>query len=541
MTDSSIELTHLGGLGEFGKNSLAIRAQGRAIVVDAGISFGDELLPGVGVDRIAPDFSALADAAVAGIFLTHGHEDHIGALSMLLEAVDSPVYATPFTAALAGRRVSEEGIEADLRVAGWGEPISHPPFTVTFFPVSHSVPQSASLLIEVAGRKIFHTGDFKFDADSPPGEGTDLEAIARRAGGCDLLLMDSTNADKPGCCPSEGVAREELQHLIGNGVGGRIILTTFSSHVARIGSAAAAARAAGRKIAILGRSMSEIAELGERHGYLSLPSGATVGREALAELPPRHSFVLCAGSQGEPNSALARLSTRMHSDLRFSRGDRVLISARTIPGREAAVARVVDDFLRGGATVSRDAAHVSGHAYRDDLERVVTALAPRAAVPVHGRRESLESGAEAARRAGVPGTRVFVLENGDSLLIDEEFRVMPAARPVRAVSLDAGTARTIDDDALRDRRQLAAAGVVAISVEPAGRSVLTVLLRGVAVPPEASSEIAREVESALSRGSRSEAADPEWLRQESVAAAKRFCRRRYGVRPLIIPMIAPTR
>ncbi|HKB70521.1 MAG TPA: ribonuclease J [Thermoanaerobaculia bacterium] len=536
MTES-LELTHLGGLGEFGKNCLVIRAGGRAIVVDAGISFGDELLPGIGVDRVAPDFSPLARDRVAGVFLTHGHEDHIGALSFLRRTVDAPVFATPFTAALAGRRVSEEGADVDIRAVSWREPVEAGGFAVTFFPVSHSVPQSAALLIEVAGRKIFHTGDFKFDPDSPFGEGTDLDAIAARAGGCDLLLLDSTNAERDGGCPSEREAREGLERLIAEGAPGRIVLTTFSSHVARIGAAAAAAREAGRKVAIVGRSMAEIAELGERHGYLSIPAGAAAGRDTLAQLAPRRAFVLCAGSQAEPNSALARLSAGALPDLRFSRGDRVLFSARTIPGREAAVARVVDDFLRGGASVVRDAAHVSGHAYAGDLELLIAALAPRAALPVHGRREALEHGAAAARRAGVPAERVFVLENGDSLFAGESFRVERGARPAEVVWLDGASAMAIGPDVLRDRRQLAAAGFVTVVVAAATRKVLDVSFRGVSAPEDGGAAVALEVEAALDRASRAEAADREWIRREASAAAKRACRRRWGVRPLVAAVV----
>jgi ribonuclease J len=535
MTES-LEITHLGGLGEFGKNCLVLRAGGSAIVVDAGISFGDELLPGIGIDRVIPDFSGLAGDAVDGIFLTHGHEDHIGALARLLDAADAPVFATPFTAALADRRLGEEGGRARLRGLRFGERIEAGAFAVTLFPVSHSVPQSAALLIEAAGRRVFHTGDFKFDADSPPGEGTDLEAIAGRARGCDLLMIDSTNADREGCCPSERLAREGLARLAGDGAEGRIVLTTFSSHVARIGGAVEAARAAGRKIAILGRSMSEISSLGERHGYLTLPAGTVVDRETLDDLPPRRTFILCAGSQGEPNSALARLSAGAHPDARFSRGDRILFSARTIPGRDAAVARVVDDFLRGGALVSRDAAHVSGHAYRDDLERFVAALAPRAVMPVHGRREALENGAGVARRAGVAAESVFVLDNGDSLWLGDEVRVVRGARPAGAISLDAGAAMAIGEEALAERRQLAGGGVAVVLLDLRARAVTSVVLRGVAAPPGAAADAVREIESALARASRGQAADRAWLTSEAAIAAKRYFRRAHGVRPLIVPV-----
>jgi ribonuclease J len=287
--------------------------------------------------------------------------------------------------------------------------------------------------------------------------------------------------------------------------------------------------------------MAGIAELAELHGYLSIPAGATAARDGLADLSPRRAFVLCAGSQGEPNSALARLSSGGLADLRFSRGDRVLFSARTIPGREAAVARIVDEFLRGGATVVRDAAHVSGHAYADDLEQLVAALAPRAALPVHGRREQLEHGAAVARRAGVPADRVFVLENGDSLHAGETFRVERGARPAGVVWLDAASAGSLGAEHLKERRQLAAAGVVSVVVAGATRRVLDVAFRGVAVPADGGGDVALEVEAALDRASRGEAADREWIRREATAAARRACRRLWGVRPVVVATVVGRR
>ena len=535
----SVSITHLGGLGEFGKNCLLVAADGGAIIVDAGISFGDETLPGIGVDRVAPDFSALAGERIAAIFLTHGHEDHIGALAMLLDVVDAPVFATPFTAALADRRLADEGRDADLRAVAFRTPIDAGPFRVELFPVSHSVPQSAALAIEAEGRRLFHTGDFKFDDDAPPGERTDLDAIAAWAGGCDLLMIDSTNADKAGFCASEAEARSRLRGLVADGGGGRIVLTTFSSHVVRVGAAAEAARAAGRKVALFGRSMSEIADLAERHGYLTFPAGSTEARDSIGELAPHRAFLLCAGSQGEPGSALARLAAGSHPDVRVSPGDRVLFSARTIPGRESAVARVVDDFLRAGATVVRDAAHVSGHAYRGDLERLVAAIGPGAVLPVHGRRESLEHAAAAARAAGVAAGRVFVAENGDSLRIGDTLRLERGAWAAGAVALDAAGSVAIGEAALRERRQMAAAGVVVVTIDLAARAVAGVAMRGVAVSDGASAGVVREIEAAFARASRAEAVDREWLLREAGLGAKRYFRREHAVAPLVVPI--PTR
>lgn len=545
MSERAIEITPLGGLGEFGKNCLVLRAGGAAIIVDAGISFPDESLPGV--DRVAPDFSVLRGETIAGIFLTHGHEDHIGAITQLLEECPAPVFATPFTGALAARRLAESGVRASLEEAAFGRRVDAGPFAVTFLPVSHSVPQSAALVLEAFGLRIFHTGDFKLDPDGPPGETTDLAAFAAAARGCDLLLLDSTNAERPGACPSESLARGGIAEEIA-GSRGRVLLTTFSSHVARISGAAAAAIGCGRRITLLGKSIREVAQIAERFGYLSLPSGLRVERESLAEIAPERLLLVCAGSQGEPFSALYRLALDFHPDLKLARGDRAIFSARAIPGREQAVARVMDHLLRRGVSVRREApdrpaVHVSGHAYRDDLKATVAALAPGAVMPVHGGRRALVECGEAAASAGVAEDRIVLCDNGDSLFLEEggRLRLAPAAREVRAVFLDSAVGSEIEGEVVRERRLLGSEGLVVVlaALSASGPITIEVVSRGVAADSaELASEVGREVAAALRRGTSEERLDPEWARATISTAVKRLCRRRYGARPMIVPIVA---
>jgi ribonuclease J len=545
MAELPIEITPLGGVGEFGKNCLVVRAGEEAIVLDAGISFPDESLPGV--DRVAPDFSVLRGEKLAGIFLTHGHEDHIGALPQLLEEGDAPVFATPFTKALAARRLAEAGVRASLEEVEFHRAAAAGAFSVTFLPVSHSVPQSAALAIEVGGRRIFHTGDFKLDSDGLPNETTDLEAFARAGRGCDLLLLDSTNAERGGACPSEALAREGLAGEIGRAAG-RVVLTTFSSHVARISGAVEAAKRSGRQVGFLGKSVREVAQVAERFGYLSIPSGLRLDRESLSGAAPARLLLVCAGSQGEPFSALHRLALGLHPDLKLSPGDRAVFSARAIPGREQAIARVMDHLLRRGVSLRRDvpdlpAIHVSGHAYRDDLKRTVAALAPRSVMPVHGQRRALAECADAAAAAGVPRGRIHLCDNGDSLFLEEGDRVRfaPSAREARAVFLDSALGSEIEGEALRERRLLGAEGLVVVlaAMSAAGPMKIEVVSRGLAADAaEIASEVGRETAAALKRGSPEERLDPEWARSTISLAVKRLCRRRYGARPMIVPIVA---
>jgi ribonuclease J len=543
MNGTEVELTPLGGVGEFGKNCLLVRAGGETIIIDAGISFPDESLPGV--DRVAPDFSGLTGERVSGIFLTHGHEDHIGALPLLLEEVAAPVFATPFTGALARRRVEETGGRVPFQAAAYGRPVSAGAFTVTFHPVSHSVPQSAALSIEVLGRKIFHSGDFKIDADSPVGESTDLAVLSAACRGCDLLLLDSTNADRPGACPSESEAREGITREVEK-ARGRALITTFSSHVARIQGAASAAARFGRRVSLLGRSLREVAEIAEQFGYLSFPAGMRTDRASLSSLPPERLLVVCAGSQGEPLSALHRLSLDLHSDLKLSVGDLAIFSARAIPGREQPVSRVVDHLLRRGAVVRRDEpgrplVHVSGHAYRGDLGELVRALDPKFVLPVHGQRRALAECAQAAVEAGVPADRTFLLDNGDALFLSDGVRIERSAHEARAVFLDAALGAEIEGEALRERRLLGSEGLVVViaAMSARGPQRIEVVSRGLAADSaDVAFEVAREVNAALSAGSPEERLDPEWARSTVSSAARRLCRRKYGSRPMVVPIVA---
>jgi ribonuclease J len=405
------------------------------------------------------------------------------------------------------------------------------------------VPDSAAILVEAGGWRLLHSGDFKLDADPPDGERTDRDGIAAAVkGGVDLALVDSTNAERPGRALSERVAGEGLARVFA-GAPGRIILTTFSSHVARISQAVQTAIAARRRVGLLGRSMVTVAEIAERSSRFSLPAGIRLAPAELARQPRDRLLCVTSGSQGEPFSALYRLALDEHMDLKLDPGDLVVFSARTIPGHERSVNRVTDHLVRRGARVVRDAdppVHVSGHAHRDDIADWLALVRPRAVLPVHGERRMLAAAAEIAIETGISPANVFLLDNGDRLALSRGgIRVEPGASPAGRVYYDART-ELVDAEIVRDRRHLADEGfvVVLVSADPTSREV-SVVSRGVATEASRLAEgVGRAARAVLARASAEERADVDWLRAEIAIAAKRACRRVFDVRPVIVPVVA---
>jgi len=544
-----LEIIPLGGLGEFGMNLMVYRYGGDCLVVDAGMMFpGSEHL---GVDVVVPNMEFLEDCGtIHAVILTHGHEDHIGALPFLLARRDVPVYGSPYTLGLVRGRLAEHVLDGAPRLAPLppsGTPLSFGPFTVDTLPVSHSIPQSAMLVLGTPIGTIVHTADFKLDPYPLAGPGTDLARLARLGErGVLALLSDSTNADRPGFTASERTVGPALARAIGDAPS-RVLVTTFSSNIHRLQQVIDAGVAHGRKFAIVGASMEFHSEIALHLGLLRIPAGSQVSADRAMSLPPRQALLLVTGSQGEPTSALARIAVDKHRDVVISDGDLVLHSARSIPGNDKSIGRMINHLLRRGASVvtAADAPiHVSGHPCRSELELLIHLLRPKFLVPIHGEYRQLVAHAECGRACGLDPDRVLVADSGDLLALTEDRLTCAGRVPVGQVFID-GALDRVDVATLRDRRQIAGDGIV-IAVVALRRETGTadgpveISSRGF-VSDASEEDILEEARGAvaesLAETSREERADEGLLKAKIQAALRRFLRKRTQKRPLIIPVV----
>src|SRR5213593_329362 len=460
----------LGGLGEVGKNMTAYECDGSIVVVDAGLAFPrDEHL---GVDLVLPDFGYLRERAdaVRAVVLTHGHEDHVGSLPYLLRDVPIPqVWATRLTLGLIKSKLDEHGLlrAAELREIHPDDPPSAAgPFRISFVRMAHSIPDSVAIALETPGGRIVHTGDYKLDHTPIDGLKTDVGRLAELGNrGVDLLLGDSTNAERPGFTPSERVVGEAFRQIIPQRQG-RILVSSFASNVHRMQQAVDVAIQVGRKVCIVGRSMRKNANIARNLGYMEVPDGVLVRPVELDELAPHEVLILCTGSQGEPLSALTRIAYNDHPAVSVDRGDTVIISAKPVPGNELRVHDAINRLAKSGAEVLHQEiapVHVSGHACSEELRTILSLLRPRAVMPVHGEYRMLAAHARLAQEAGVPSDSIVIAENGSVVELEP-------GRPPRIVEqVEAGVTFVdglgvgdVRDVALRDRRHLSEDGVLIV-------------------------------------------------------------------------------
>ena len=393
----SVTITFLGGLGEIGRNCAAVEIDGRIALIDCGLMFPEDDM--LGIDLVLPDFSWLIDRAddVACVILTHGHEDHVGALSYFLAEVNVPVYGTELSVRLAASRVEENQIDAEFRAVADNQWVEHDPFRFTLVPVSHSIPQGAAVALDTPEGLVVHSGDFRLDPLPIDGRPTDLPAFAELGRqGVRLLLSDSTNAEKPGFVPSESSLAPALFDIIAES-DGRVIAACFASHLHRVQQIAEAAIDSGRKVAFLGRSMLRNTEIGWDLGAVEVDEKHVVGIEEAGDLAPEDVCVISTGSQGEPFAALSLLAAGEHRQLTLEEGDTVLISATPIPGNEQKISRVINGLVRRGARVWHGLnaqVHVSGHANREELLTFLNVVRPNTLIPVHGEYRHLKAHAD---------------------------------------------------------------------------------------------------------------------------------------------------
>jgi ribonuclease J len=465
MVKSKLKLIPIGGLSEIGKNMIALEYERDIIVIDAGLMFpGEDML---GIDLVIPDISYLVEnrEKLRGIVITHGHEDHIGALPYLLPQLNVPVYATQLTQGLIRVKLKERRAlsEAKLEVVTPGDHVALGAFAVEFFSVCHSIPDSAGLIIHTPAGTVVHSGDFKLDYTPVCGKPTELARLAQIGGeGVLLLLSDSTYAELPGYTPSEAVVGEALDHIMADAPG-RVIVTTFSSLVSRIQQVITAAVKHDRRVFIVGRSMNDTVRMALDLGYLQAPNGVLGRIDEARGLPPEKVVFITTGSQGEPTSALVRMANRDHPQVHIQRGDTIVMSATPIPGNEAVINRTVDSLFRQGARVLYDKlaqVHVHGHGSQEELKLLLNLVRPTYFVPVHGEYRHLSLHAMLAQSVGIPKENVFVLEDGDILEISAESARVNGKVNSGNIYVDGLSVGDIGGVVLRNRRMLSKDGIV---------------------------------------------------------------------------------
>ncbi len=542
-----LEIIPLGGLGEFGMNLMLYRHGKDCLVVDTGMMFpGAEHL---GVDVVIPNLSFLDTCGTLhGVVLTHGHEDHIGALPFLLARNDVPVYATPFTLGLVRSGLSEHRLDSAPALRPLPERgLTLGPFAIETLPVAHSIPHAVMLVLRTPVGTVVHTADFKLDATPLDGVGTDLGRLARLGEeGVLLVLSDSTNAERAGFTPGERSVAPVLNGLLARAEG-RVFVTTFSSNIHRLQQVADLAARHERKIALVGSSMVEHADVAEQLGLLRFPPGTHVPAEEAMDLPPERSLLLVTGSQGEPMSALARIAVDRHREVVIEDSDLVIHSARIIPGNEKSIGRMINHLLRRGAEVITETdapVHVSGHPAQEELKILLRLLRPKFLIPIHGEYRQLRAHARLGREVGLEGGAVLVAESGDVIALDGKTCSVVDRVTVGQVFIDA-TLEEVNLAVLRDRRQIAGDGIVVpvIAVDRESGAVNgspEIVSRGFLPEPEESEvlqEASRVVVEALAEASPEERADEGLLKARIQSELKRFLRRRTQRRPLIIPVI----
>jgi ribonuclease J len=553
MTDLKLQIIPLGGCGEFGMNMTAIRYADDIIVIDSGMMFPEAEL--LGVDLVMPDLSFLKENQqfVRALILTHGHEDHIGAVPYFLSEIGVPVYGTDFTLALVDRRLEEYDLEEDPRFIHVQpkQILDIGPFKIEFIRVTHSIVSSVALAITTPLGVVIHTGDFKVDPTPTDNELFDLHTLADYGKrGVLLLLSDSTNADRPGYTESERAVRPRMEEIF-NRAERRVVVSCFSSSIHRIQLVLDLAQEFSRRVAVIGRSMVSVTEIAHSLGLLDIPDGILLRPQDAMDLPPDKVAILISGTQGEPMSALARVAVDNHKHVSVEQGDTVVLSARIIPGNEKAIFRMIDHMARRGADVlygsMNPPLHVSGHASVEEQKLVLNLVRPRYFMPIHGDFRQLSKHARLAehlRFAGLEET--FIMESGDVLEIDHHGARKGNRVPVGRVCIDSGSVDdVVEEMVIRDRRHLSEDGIVLPIIainRQTGRmeSPPEIVSRGFALAGDGSEfiENARQIVAKTLEGSnREEKTDWGVMKEKIRADLKRYIVKETSRRPLIMPVI----
>ena len=547
LAPGAVRILPIGGLGEIGRNMAVFEMDSSLLIVDCGVLFPEESQPGV--DLILPDFSPIEERLdqIAAIVLTHGHEDHIGAVPYLLRLrPEIPVYGSKLTLAFLQAKLTEHRIKATLREVADGERVSVGPFGLEFLAVNHSIPDAMAVAIRTSAGTILHTGDFKVDQLPLDGRVTDLNGFARLGDeGVDILMVDSTNAEVPGFIPSERDTMPVLDKVFAKAQG-RVIVASFASHVHRIQQIINMAVAHKRKVAFVGRSMVRNMHIARDLGYLSIPAGTLVSADELNDLPDDKAVLICTGSQGEPMAVLSRIANRDHA-ISVGPSDTIVLASSLIPGNETAVNRVINGLTRLGAAVVHKGnalVHVSGHASAGELRFVYNIVKPKYVMPVHGEWRHLVANAKVAESVGIDPRRILLIDDGVSVDLDDHRAVVSGYTPVGFVYVDGSSVGDLTEASLKDRRVLGEEGFISIV------AVVDVVAGTVVAGPEIHErgfgeealaggldEVTAQVRDALEKALADGIEDVHDLQQRMRRVVGKWVNATHRRRPMIVPVV----
>jgi ribonuclease J len=540
----------LGGVGEIGRNMTLFEHDGKILIVDTGLMFPTEEM--LGVDLVLPDFTYVRERRkqVVGLVLTHAHEDHIGGIPYLLKDINPPIFGTKLTLGLLKGKLEEHHLLETTRLREIKAPghLSLGPFRLRFLQVAHSIPDCVAMVIATPAAKILFTGDWKLDPTPVDGKATDVAGFAEVGReGIDLMLSDSTNALVPGHLPSERTAGEAVREVVRRAAG-RVVIACFASNIHRIQQILNAARDSGRFVAFIGRSMVRNVQIASELGYLDVPPGVVVSVDEAGRNPAAKVIIVCTGSQGEPLSALSLMAVREHKHIKLAENDTVVFSATPIPGNESAVRRVIDGLSRIGVEVISPpayAVHVSGHAASGELRTMLSLVRPKWFIPVHGEYRMMKAHAKIAHETGIPAERTMIVEDGDTVEVGRGRVRQGENIGAGYVFVDGLGIGDVEDIVLRDRRLLAADGILVciLTVDRSTGSLLAgpeLISRGFVYEDKAGGfyeEARAELRTSLECVAHEELADWAELRRHVRKSLGKFVWSRTGRRPIILPVV----
>ena len=549
MTENTLSIFALGGINEIGKNMYVLQYSDEIIIIDCGAKFADKSL--LGVDLIIPDLTYLEEnkEKIKGLIVTHGHEDHIGGIPYMLRKLNVPIYASRFTLGLIEMKLKEHKLlrETELVEITANSRIQFDHMDVTFFKTSHSIPDCLGLVFHTPEGRVVHTGDFKFDLTPVNDQHSDIHKMAELGTeGVLALISESTNAERPGSTPSENLVASHLEEAFLKATG-KIFISTFASNVNRIQQIVEAAKKTNRKIALLGRSMVNVASVAMRLGYLNLPNWMLIEVRDVNQHPPERVVVLCTGSQGEPLAALARLSTGSNRDVKIVQGDTVIFAASPIPGNEKDVSKIVDNLFQLGANVvygnsSITGMHVSGHGYQEDLKLMLTLMKPKYFIPIHGEYRMLHIHKLLAEAVGVEQGHTFILKNGDVVDIAGANARQTRNIPAGDTFVEGIGTGEVDEIVLRDRKKLSEDGmlVIVVTISKYDGSIISPpdsISRGFVFSRE-SEELLNDInEIAQTAISKFKEANPFGMKRAIIKAVDQYIYAVTMKKPMILPII----